>query len=201
MPPTTSSERLVPPCGDPADRSQDVLGGGPLDEVADAPGAEHLEDRRTILERGERDHAGAGGQPLDLPRGPGAAARGHLDVEQRDVGLLPLREGDRLVRVGGRPHEEDPLLLGEELGQGPAQGWLIVGHQDADALGRRGHGRFCEGEAPHDVRTVPTGDAPCNRPGAWTGYPPSVPPSDRGWLPEVPSGGGRTPIPRGGSPS
>jgi hypothetical protein len=91
--------------------------------------------------------------------------------------LLALGQGDRLVGVGGGAHEEDVLLLRQELREGATKLRLVVGDEHADPLRRPILPGAGDGEAAHGVGTVPTGSRPFNRPAEGTRYPPSVLPA------------------------
>jgi hypothetical protein len=128
--------------GDPVDRVDDVVACRALDEIADGAGAEHLEHRRAVLERRQRDHPRPWGVPDDLPCRPRAASRRHAHVDERDVGLFPLGERHRFVRVGRRADEGERGLLREQRGERFAKRGLVVGEEDAHmriaAQGKRG---------------------------------------------------------------
>ena len=127
------------------DRTQEVLPGGALDEVADGARPEHLEHGGAILERGQCDHARGGRDADDLARRARAAAGRHAHVDDRDVRAAGVGELDGLVRVAGLAHQDQALLVGEEIGERSPQGRLVVGDQDADR--RRGSDRAAGGSS------------------------------------------------------
>ena len=131
IPSTTSADTLARPLATRWIESTISSPRGALDEVADRAGAEHLQDRRAVLERRQRDHPGARRGADDLAGRPGPAAGRHAHVDERHVGLLALGERDGLVRVGGGADERERGLLRQERGQGVAERGLVVGQQDA----------------------------------------------------------------------
>ena len=127
------------------DRTQEVLARRALHEVADGAGAEHLEHRGAVLERGQRDHAGVGRDADDLARRARAAAGRHAHVDDRDVRSAGVGELDRLVRVAGLADQDQALLVRQQVGERTAQGRLVVGDQDTDR--RRGSDRSAGGSS------------------------------------------------------
>src|SRR5205085_4276180 len=71
----------------------------------------------------------------DLPGRGQAVDAGHLDVEDREVGLVLLHQGDGLVAPTGLADDLVALLL-EDLSQVETDDRLVLGNDDA--LGHRG---------------------------------------------------------------
>src|SRR5262249_43004433 len=80
-----------------------------------------------------RDDDDLPGEPF-LAQPPGdlqpVAAR-HLDVEQGDVRLVPIRHRDRLAAAGGLRHHGDVVLQLQQGNQGLADHRLVLGDHDA----------------------------------------------------------------------
>jgi hypothetical protein len=82
-------------------------------------------------------HAGDGHDPhgrldpADGRDGPTPARRGHLDVDDRDVGTEPLHERRRGRGVLRGAHDTDPAVahLRQEQGEAPGEKWMVV-HQN-----------------------------------------------------------------------
>ena len=163
IPSTTSADTLARPLGDAMDRVDDLLGRGALDEVADRAGAEHLEDRRAVLERRQRDHSGAGRGARDLAGRAGPAAGRHAHVDERDVGQLALGERRRprpRRRRRRRARAWAPARGASDRASRERR--LVVGHQDADmrVAVRRGRGALTRRDA-----SIPAGRCNSTRPG------------------------------------
>ena len=139
IPPITSVGQARAAVATPSRSSRAISSaGGALDQVADRAGAEHLEHRGPVLERRERDHPGVGRDPDDLARRSRPAARRHLHVDQRDVRAARSRRARSPRRRRPRcPPAPDRVLVREEVGEGDAQGRLVVGDQDADRSASR----------------------------------------------------------------
>jgi primosomal protein N' len=91
-----------------ADRVQDLLGRRALDEVADDAGAQHVEHGPAVLVRREGDDLRLRRDLADLAGRARTASGRHLDVDERDLGMLDLGEADGLVGVAGRPDDLHP---------------------------------------------------------------------------------------------
>jgi hypothetical protein len=62
--------------------------------------------------------------------------RRHAQVEQRDVGPMPLECGDGLDAVGRLRDDEEILLLIDDVGHARAQQRVVVHQEDAEASRR-----------------------------------------------------------------
>ena len=76
-------------------------------------------------------------------RGPPPA--GMLTSTSATSGRLACGELDGLIRVAGLAHEDQALLVGQQIGERSPQGRLVVGDQDADR--RRGSDRAAGGSS------------------------------------------------------
>ena len=84
-----------------AQRARQPLGLGVLEQVARRARAQRREDVAVVARDRQHDHARRRQPRRDLPR-RGEPAAGHVDVEQREVGLLAQRRVHRPRRVLGR---------------------------------------------------------------------------------------------------
>jgi hypothetical protein len=123
-----------PSLGDLLDPLDELVGGRALDQVADGAGPEHLQDVGSVLVRGQSDHPCAGRHARDASSRVRPAPFGHADVHERDVRQVRSGDPDRLLRVGGRADQLDPLLVAEELREGHAESGLVVRQEDADRV-------------------------------------------------------------------
>ena len=99
-----------------------------LHEVGLSAGVTRLLDEVALAERREDEHRGRA-PIVDAAGGLDAVESGHLDVEDRDVGLEPLDERDGLVAPRGLADDLVPLLL-QRLEQVEADDALVFGDDD-----------------------------------------------------------------------
>src|SRR5690606_30519833 len=83
-------------------------------------------------EGGQDHHPAAGHGRADPLGGRDAAAAGHLDVEQRDVGPLRRGDGDRLLAVAGLADDLDVGLQPEQRGERAPYHALVLGQHHSD---------------------------------------------------------------------
>jgi hypothetical protein len=62
----------------------------------------------------------------------------HLEVHEHDVRLVPRRQRDRLLAVGGERDDLDTGRRGEQAAEAGAHDLVVVGDQHADREGLRG---------------------------------------------------------------
>ena len=121
--------------GDGGDRVADALAGRRLGEVGADPAGDRLVDRVAVEVRAEQHDAR--GQAVAAQRldDVDPAQRGHLDVEDGDVGMVGADRLERLAPVAGLPHELELGARAHRADDRLAIEGMIVGHEDRRALG------------------------------------------------------------------
>src|SRR6185436_10800073 len=94
------------------DRFQDRTDRAALEQIPDRTGFEHLQDRRPVMMRGERDHLGLRRAVPDLTRGMQPAAR-HAHVDEGNVRALAVRGLDGARRIANCSYQLQPSLRPE----------------------------------------------------------------------------------------
>ena len=117
--------------------AHDVLG---LSTLADESAGARAQGGHQVLvffEGGEDQHPGPGqsGVSTDRRGGFDAVEHGHPDVHQHHIRAQPRGEFDGLAAVEGFTDDGDPVLAGEDVGDGLADQRLVVDHEHA---GHRG---------------------------------------------------------------
>ena len=116
----------------PADRVGQLLGGRVLDDEAERAGLHRPPQVAGPAERGQDDHPAARDLVAERGRGGQAVEARHLDVEQRDVGMLVPRGRHHLVAAPDLRHDLEVVLEFEQRGERRADQRLVVGEQHPD---------------------------------------------------------------------
>jgi hypothetical protein len=111
-----------------------MAGGIGLQQVASGTGGEHLPDKVLIIVHRENQHLSPRHRFLDLPCRLEPVQLGHREVENGDVGLLLLRQLDRLSASRGLGTEFPARLLLDEVVETTPHDFVIIGQKDADHL-------------------------------------------------------------------
>jgi hypothetical protein len=119
-----------PPVEDREQRADQRLGVGGLREEPDRTGPQRLVDGVGRGLARHRDHPDGGLDPADRRDRPAAPGRGHLHVDDGDVGPGPLHQGRGGGGVVRRP--DDPhgaaAHLGEQQRQPPGEKRVVIDH-------------------------------------------------------------------------
>ena len=120
------------PGGQAADRGDELVGRGVLEQETAGPGPEGLVDVLVGVEGGEDQYPGAGAVRDDLPGGPQAVQDGHPDVQQGHGREVPAYQLDGLGAVVRLGDHGDSRLGFEYHPQAPSDHLLIIGDHDGD---------------------------------------------------------------------
>ena len=150
------------------DLGQQLLEDHRLDQEVGRPAAEGGDGVLDRGEGGDHHHQGLGADSEQPIEQLDAVEARQLDVAERQVGLEPFDQRQRLRRVGGDGHLE-PLAL-EELLEHRGDHVLVVDDQDATPTGRRSGRR-----GPGRDRLDQSAHVGLLARGWWSGLPPSSP--------------------------
>ena len=154
-----------------ADRVDDLVALGILEDVARGPGHQHLAHGALLLEPGQRHDLERGMLGLQPACGLDAVHLRHADVHQHDVGRQLVHEPDRLD-AAGRFADDLEVLAAEQGGERPTEAVVVVHDENPNATGQgkgaRGHGgrvrRSTASRYPTDVGFLRGTDV-------WAGWP------------------------------
>ena len=123
-----------------ADRVEDLVGIGVLQDVAGGAGDQHLPDGVLIVDAGKGDDADLREGRLQQACRLDPVHLGHPDVHQHDVGLGGADEVHRVGAVPHRPHDQE--LLGPQEGRkGLPEPRVVIDDDDPDlGTGGRSNG-------------------------------------------------------------
>ncbi len=147
----------------PPDRVDQLVRRDRLRHVAARAGADrrdHVLGRVADRER-EELHVGMG--RADLADHPRASTRGHVHVDQHDVGVAFADHLDRRIDVGGRAHHVDDVA---ELRAHAREEQLVVVDKEHTGRVHAGSGPFCIGNTSSTSVPVPGSDRTVARPPA-----------------------------------
>ncbi len=114
---------------DSTQKDGDLLRGLRLQEVARCTGANRCEKVFLRVRCREDDHFSRGRRLTDAREGRKPVHPGHRQVEEHEVGLQPVRGGDRLLTARRFPDDFEPLLH-EERGERASRQRVVVDDQD-----------------------------------------------------------------------
>jgi hypothetical protein len=129
-------ETNEPPRGDGADDVDQLGGADSLQRIAVCARLQRLHD--VLVALGNREHDDLRGAPeaRDAPCRFNAAA-GHGDVEQHQLGPMPLSERDSIIGGATRPDDLEARALRKRPGNAVAIERVVVGNQHPKTISHR----------------------------------------------------------------
>src|SRR4051812_42055364 len=118
-----------------ADRRDDLLVRGLLEDVAARAGPERLADVAGIVLHRQDEHLRVGRLLLELREYVDTALAGHHHVEEDHVGLQRAGPEDGVLRVPSLPHHLDVVLVLEQEPQPGPDDRVVVHDDDGDQSG------------------------------------------------------------------